>query len=99
MACARPIVATAVDGNPEAIADDRARLGRLYERNGVTTDEVVISDELIRTVVGDYTREAGVRANPPTTRAAPEAWAASASTSPHSPMVFSTIARMPPPLK
>ncbi len=36
-------------------------LPRLYERNGVTSDEVVLSDALIRTVVADYTREAGVR--------------------------------------
>ena len=37
-------------------------LPRLYEQNAVTDDEVVISDEIVRTVVGDYTREAGVRA-------------------------------------
>ena len=43
-----------------AIARDHL-LPRLYERNGVTADEVVIEDDLIRTVVGDYTREAGVR--------------------------------------
>ncbi|MEM9200312.1 MAG: endopeptidase La [Actinomycetota bacterium] len=37
-------------------------LPRLYEQNAVTADEVVVSDEIVRTVVGDYTREAGVRA-------------------------------------
>lgn len=36
-------------------------LPRLYERNGVTADEVGISEDLVRAVVGDYTREAGVR--------------------------------------
>lgn len=36
-------------------------LPRLYEQNAVRTDEVVISDEILRTVVADYTREAGVR--------------------------------------
>lgn len=36
-------------------------LPRLYERNGVSTEEVVITDEIVRTVVGDFTREAGVR--------------------------------------
>ena len=37
-------------------------LPRLYERNAVKSDEVVVGDEIVRTVVGDYTREAGVRA-------------------------------------
>jgi len=36
-------------------------LPRLYEQNAVRPDEVVIGDEVVRTVVGDYTREAGVR--------------------------------------
>ncbi|MEZ5245807.1 MAG: endopeptidase La [Acidimicrobiales bacterium] len=36
-------------------------LPRLYEENAVRADEVVVSDDVIRTVVGDYTREAGVR--------------------------------------
>jgi ATP-dependent Lon protease len=36
-------------------------LPRLYDRNGVTADEIELSDNIIRTVVGDYTREAGVR--------------------------------------
>jgi ATP-dependent Lon protease len=43
-----------------AIARDHL-LPRLYERNGVSADEVVITDEIVRTVVGDFTREAGVR--------------------------------------
>jgi ATP-dependent Lon protease len=34
---------------------------RQIERNGLREDEVEISDELIRTVVTEYTREAGVR--------------------------------------
>jgi len=36
-------------------------LPRLFEQNAVRPDEVVISDDLVRAVVGDYTREAGVR--------------------------------------
>ncbi|MCL4122213.1 UNVERIFIED_CONTAM: hypothetical protein GTU68_013865 [Idotea baltica] len=43
-----------------AIARDHL-LPRLYERNGVSADEVVITDDIVRTVVGDFTREAGVR--------------------------------------
>ncbi len=43
-----------------AIARDHL-LPRLYGQNAVETDEVVVSDEIVRTVVGDYTREAGVR--------------------------------------
>jgi ATP-dependent Lon protease len=34
---------------------------RQRERNGLREDEVTISDELLRTVVSEYTREAGVR--------------------------------------
>jgi ATP-dependent Lon protease len=34
---------------------------RQRERNGLREDEVVVSDELLRTVVAEYTREAGVR--------------------------------------
>jgi ATP-dependent Lon protease len=34
---------------------------RQRERNGLREDEVAISDELLRTVVAEYTREAGVR--------------------------------------
>jgi ATP-dependent Lon protease len=34
---------------------------RQRERNGLREDEVAVSDALLRTVVGEYTREAGVR--------------------------------------
>src|SRR3954470_18814123 len=34
---------------------------RQRERNGLRDDEVTVSDELLRTVVSEYTREAGVR--------------------------------------
>jgi ATP-dependent Lon protease len=34
---------------------------RQLERNGLRTDEVEISDELLRTIATEYTREAGVR--------------------------------------
>jgi ATP-dependent Lon protease len=34
---------------------------RQVERNGLKPDEVAIGDELLRTVISDYTREAGVR--------------------------------------
>jgi len=34
---------------------------RQRERNGLREDEVAVSDELVRTVVSEYTREAGVR--------------------------------------
>ncbi len=36
-------------------------LPRVHERNGVRPDEIVLADDLIRLVVADYTREAGVR--------------------------------------
>ena len=36
-------------------------LPRLYEENAVDSDEIELPDETIRVVVGDYTREAGVR--------------------------------------
>jgi ATP-dependent Lon protease len=36
-------------------------LPRLYDRNGVSEDEIELDDSIIRTVVGDYTHEAGVR--------------------------------------
>jgi ATP-dependent Lon protease len=36
-------------------------VARQLERNGLTTDEVVLTDDAMRAVVGDYTREAGVR--------------------------------------
>jgi ATP-dependent Lon protease len=34
---------------------------RQRDRNGLLDGEVVISDELLRTIIGEYTREAGVR--------------------------------------
>jgi ATP-dependent Lon protease len=34
---------------------------RQRDRNGLREDEVEISDEILRTVIGEYTREAGVR--------------------------------------
>jgi ATP-dependent Lon protease len=36
-------------------------LGRQLERNGLRPDEVELTDDALRKVVGDYTREAGVR--------------------------------------
>ncbi|MDP9298803.1 MAG: endopeptidase La [Actinomycetota bacterium] len=36
-------------------------LPRQVERNGLRPDEVVVTDDATRTIVGDYTREAGVR--------------------------------------
>ena len=36
-------------------------IGRQLERAALAVDEVVISDDALRAVVGDYTREAGVR--------------------------------------
>jgi len=47
--------------------DEKVAIARGYlwprqrERNGLVDDEVEISDELLQTVVADYTREAGVR--------------------------------------
>ncbi len=43
-----------------AIARDHL-LERQEERNGLRSDEVEITDDALRQVVGDYTREAGVR--------------------------------------
>src|SRR5213079_1152579 len=43
-----------------AIARDHL-LGRQVERNGLGSDEVVLTDDAIKAVVVDYTREAGVR--------------------------------------
>jgi ATP-dependent Lon protease len=43
-----------------AIARDHL-VARQLERNGLTADEVVLDDAALRTVVTDYTREAGVR--------------------------------------
>jgi len=36
-------------------------VARQLERNGLREDEVVLSDDALRVIVGDYTREAGVR--------------------------------------
>ncbi|MDW3219933.1 MAG: endopeptidase La [Acidimicrobiales bacterium] len=36
-------------------------LPRVFEQNAVRPEEVVVDDDLVRTIVGDYTREAGVR--------------------------------------
>jgi ATP-dependent Lon protease len=36
-------------------------VARQRERNGLREDEVTITDDALRTIVGDYTREAGVR--------------------------------------
>jgi ATP-dependent Lon protease len=47
--------------------DEKVAIGRGYlwprqlERNGLTADDATGTDEVIRTVVNDYTREAGVR--------------------------------------
>ncbi|HKE99280.1 MAG TPA: endopeptidase La [Actinomycetes bacterium] len=53
-----------IDGYTEeekvAIGRDHL-LGRQLERNGLRPDEVALSDDAIRRVIGDYTREAGVR--------------------------------------
>jgi ATP-dependent Lon protease len=43
-----------------AIARDHL-LGRQLERNGLKAEEVEIADDALRAIVGDYTREAGVR--------------------------------------
>jgi ATP-dependent Lon protease len=43
-----------------AIARDHL-LSKVFDRNGVNPDEVVVSDEVVRAIIGDYTREAGVR--------------------------------------
>jgi ATP-dependent Lon protease len=43
-----------------AIARDHL-LVRQLERNGLETAEVEVTDDALRTIVGDYTREAGVR--------------------------------------
>jgi ATP-dependent Lon protease len=36
-------------------------LARQFERNGLSTDEVVVTDDALHTIVSDHTREAGVR--------------------------------------
>ncbi|HZR12450.1 MAG TPA: endopeptidase La [Acidimicrobiia bacterium] len=43
-----------------AIARDHL-FGRQLRRNGLTADEVSVTDDALRTIVTDYTREAGVR--------------------------------------
>src|SRR5207253_11375969 len=43
-----------------AIARDHL-LGRQLERNGLESNEVSLTDDAIKAVVADYTREAGVR--------------------------------------
>src|SRR6266540_3560873 len=43
-----------------AIARDHL-LHRQLERNGLSTGEVALTDDALRVIVGDYTREAGVR--------------------------------------
>jgi ATP-dependent Lon protease len=43
-----------------AIARDHL-LARQLEKNGLRPDEVVVTDSALRAIVGDYTREAGVR--------------------------------------
>ena len=53
-----------LDGYTEAEKVDIARdhlVARQQERNGVDADEVVLSDDALRVIVGDHTREAGVR--------------------------------------
>ena len=53
-----------IDGYTEdekvAIARDHL-LGRQLERNGLRHEEVELPEETVRAIVGDYTREAGVR--------------------------------------
>ncbi len=54
----------ALDGYTE---DEKLAIARGYllprqvERNGLREDEVTVSDDALRTVIADYTREAGVR--------------------------------------
>jgi ATP-dependent Lon protease len=53
-----------LDGYTEAEKVDIARdhlVSRQLERNGLSSDEVVIHDDALRVVVSDHTREAGVR--------------------------------------
>jgi len=53
-----------IDGYTEdekvTIARDHL-LGRQVERNGLQENEVEVTDDAVRAVIGDYTREAGVR--------------------------------------
>ena len=48
------------DDEKVAIARDHL-LARQLERNGLRADEVVVTDDALREIVADYTREAGVR--------------------------------------
>ncbi len=54
----------ALDGYTE---DEKLQIARGYllprqvERNGLREDEVTVDDDALRSVIGDYTREAGVR--------------------------------------
>ena len=57
-------------GHPASTATPRRRrsrsreqhlLPRQIERNGLRDDEVAVTDDALRAIVGDYTREAGVR--------------------------------------
>ncbi|HEY5155711.1 MAG TPA: endopeptidase La, partial [Acidimicrobiales bacterium] len=48
------------DTEKVAIARDHL-LARQLERNGLHPDEVTVTDDALRALVGDYTREAGVR--------------------------------------
>ncbi len=53
-----------IDGYTEDEKVEIARdhlLGRQLERNGLRADEVTVTDDALRRVVADYTREAGVR--------------------------------------
>jgi ATP-dependent Lon protease len=53
-----------IDGytEDEKVAIARYHLvGRQRERNGLRVDEVAFTDDALRAIVGDYTREAGVR--------------------------------------
>jgi len=53
-----------LDGYTEAEKVDIGRdhlLPRQLERNGLTADEVTVSEDALRAIVGDHTREAGVR--------------------------------------
>src|SRR5262249_6322954 len=48
--------------SPEKVAIARGHLWpRQVERNGLRPDEVTVSDDVLRVVIADYTREAGVR--------------------------------------
>ncbi|MEA2717878.1 MAG: ATP-dependent Lon protease [Actinomycetota bacterium] len=48
------------DDEKVTIARDHL-LGRQLERNGLSADEISVTDDALRSIVGGYTREAGVR--------------------------------------